>query len=178
MARRKRRLIKPPVAGQGGEPAMASTREAATKLGRDVVIRLYNEGRLRSEYLQAAREIHAMWEAFGRALFPSARYPGSFHRSHRRSESNNPIARLSLAEEARWRSRYRPWADEMWHEVVAATARVSRLQLVLDIIIDNNEVREVENSYRMRPGLGFDYLRGALHRYCEIAGWIEPDPPP
>ena len=66
----------------------------------------------------------------------------------------------------------------MWHEVVAAMASVSRLQLVLDIVVDNNEVREVEDWYRMRHGLGLDYLQGALHRYCEIAGWIEPDPPP
>jgi hypothetical protein len=178
MARHKRRSINPPVAGQGGEPAVAPTRETAAKLRHDVVIRLYNEGRLRSEYLQAAQEIRAMWEAFGRALFPSARNPGSFHQPHHETERSDLTARLSLAEEARWRSRYRPWADEMWHEVVAAMASVSRLQLVLDIVVDNNEVREVEDWYRMRHGLGLDYLQGALHRYCEIAGWIEPDPPP
>ena len=27
---------------------------------------------------------------------------------------------------------------------------------------------------RSRHGMAFDYLRGALHRYCEIAGWIAP----
>ena len=95
-----------------------------------------------------------------------------------RARYSDPIARLSLAEEAAWRARYRPWAHEMSLEVVAATARVSRLQLVLDVVVDNNGVREIEGWYRMRHGLAFVYLRGALHRYCEIAGWIEPDPAP
>lgn len=174
MARRKHRSIKSPPAGPAGQRAVPPTRETVAKLRHDVVVRLYNEDRLRPEHFQAAREIRGMWEAFGRALFPSAQNPGTTHQSHRRAEFNDPIARLSRAEEAAWRSRYRPWADEMSHEVVAATARVSRLQLVLDIVVDNNGVREVEASYRMRHGLAFDYLRSALHRYCEIAGWIAP----
>ncbi len=177
MARRKHRSIKPP-ARPGGQRIVPPTRETVAKLRQDVVVRLRGEGRLRSEHLQAAREIRRMWEAFGRGMFPTAQDPGAYHQAHQRAEYNDPIARLSLAEEAAWRARYRPWADEMSHEIVAATARVTRLQLVLDVVVDNNGVREVEGWYRMRHGLAFEYLRGSLHRYCEIAGWIEPEPPP
>lgn len=175
MARRKHRSIKPPAAAPGDERIVSPTRETVAKLKGDVVVRLYNEGRIRAEHLQAAREVRRMWEAFGRGLFPTAQDPGQYHQAHQRAKYNDPIARLSLAEEAAWRARYRPWAHEMSYEVVAATARVSRLQLVLDVVVDNNGVREVEGWYRMRHGLAFEYLRGALHRYCEIAGWIEPD---
>ncbi len=119
-----------------------------------------------------------MWQAFGRGLFPAPQDPGADHRADLNAKSNDPMARLSLAEETAWRVRYRPWADQMSHEVVAATARISRLQLVIDVVVDNNGVRDVERWYRMRHGMAFDYLRGALHRYCEIAGWIEPVAPP
>ena len=178
MVRRKHRSIRPPAARHGEEQTVAPTRQTVAKLRHDVVDRLHKEGRLRSEHLQAAREIRKLWEAFGRGMFPTAQDPAATHQAHRKAEYIDPIGRLSLAEEIAWRTRYRPWADEMSHEVVAATARISRLQLVIDIVVDNNGVREVEGWYRMRHGLALDYLRGALHRYCEIAGWIEPVAPP
>jgi hypothetical protein len=59
-------------------------------------------------------------------------------------------------------------------EIVAGVVRVSRLQLVFDIVIDNHGIRQVEGWYRLRHGQAVDHVRSALRRYCEMAGWIEP----
>jgi hypothetical protein len=55
--------------------------------------------------------------------------------------------------------------------------RVSRLQLVLDLVVDNYGPRQVEGWYRLRHGQALAHVRAALQRYCEIAGWVEPRRP-
>ena len=57
--------------------------------------------------------------------------------------------------------------------VAAGAIRTTRLQLVLDVVIDNHGLRQVEGWYRMRHGTAVEHIRAALHRYAEIAGWVD-----
>ena len=96
MVRRKHRSIRPPTAKNGEERIVAPTRQTVAKLRHDVIDRLHKEGRLRSEHLQAAREVRKLWEAFGRGMFPTAQDPAAIHQAHRKAEYMDPIGRLSL----------------------------------------------------------------------------------
>ena len=146
------------------------TPETAAKLRRDIVVRLAQEGRLGREQVAAALEVRRVWEAFGRG--PRTRWRRSPVAASRRLFID-PIDRLTRQEEAAWRLRYRPWAREMAVTVAAGAIRTSRLQLILDIVVDNHGLREVEGWYRMRHGGAIEHIRAALHRYAEIAGWVD-----
>ena len=152
------------------------TPETAGKLRHDIVERLAREGRLGREQVRAALEIRRVWEAFGRGLFPAARPIALIAERRKHAMFSDPIDRLTPEEETAWRLRYRPWAREMAVTVAAGVIRTTRLQLILDIVIDNHGLREVEGWYRMRHvrhGGAVEHIRAALHRYAEIAGWVD-----
>ncbi len=144
MARRRHRNIRRAVRADQPDSPVPPTAETVTKLRRDVVDRLYQEGRLAPELLSAAVEIRRVWEAFGRGLFPGSNIGEGIRQSHRRAMFVDPIERMTASEEIAWRVRYRPWAREMALMVAAGTVRVSRLQLVLDVVVDNHGLRQVE----------------------------------
>lgn len=52
--------------------------------------------------------------------------------------------------------------------------RLTRLQLTLDIVIDNLGPRQAERYHGLRHGAAVPILQEALLRYAEIAGWIVP----
>lgn len=172
--RRRARHFETPAAARPVPP----TPETVSKLRQDVIGRLFREGRLREEHVRASKEVREVWEAIGRTLFPTAGAVDGPRQFHLAATARDPIQRMSDAEEAMWRRHYRPWADEMSLPVVTGTVRVSRLQVVLDIAVDNHGLRQVEAWYRMRHGLAFEYLRASLHRYAELAGWVSPDDGP
>ncbi len=149
------------------------TPETAARLRRDLVARLAQEGRLGREQVRAALEVRRVWEAFGRGLFPGARAIAPVGQRTRRAMFVDPIDRLTVEEERAWRLRYRPWAREMAVTVAAGAIRTTRLQLILDVVVDNHGLREVEGWYRMRHGGAIEHIRAALHRYAEIAGWVD-----
>ncbi len=151
--------------------ASSAAPETAAKLRRDIVERLAREGRLGPEQVRAALEIRRVWEAFGRGLFPSARPIAPTADRRRRAMFRDPVDRLTPSEERAWRLHYRPWAREMAVTVAAGAVRTTRLQLILDVAVDNHGLREVEGWYRMRHGSALGHIRAALHRYAEIAGW-------
>ena len=162
MAKRKRT----PIAER-----VCPTPETLIKLRRDVIGRLETKGKLRSEHVRAAKEIRRIWEAFGRGLFPGiSDVP---RQKHCRSVAVDVLDRLNDIEEIIWRTRYRPWAKETSVDIVAGAVRVSRLQLVLDIVVDNYGLRQVEGWYRLRHGLALGHLRDSLNRYAVLAGWVE-----
>ena len=149
------------------------TPETVRKLRRDIVARLARGARLGEEQLRAALEIRRVWEAFGRGLFPATRPVAPVADRRRRAMFTDPIDRLTPAEERAWRLRYRPWAREMAVTVAAGAVRTTRLQLILDVVIDNHGLRQVEGWYRMRHGAAVEHIRAALHRYAELAGWVD-----
>ena len=173
MARRKHRSITPAKNEGDQTKPIPPTAETVAKVRSDVINRLYAEGRLRPEHVDAALEIRRVWEAFGRGLFPASQIGDRVPQPHIKAMFMDPIDRLTPAEEIAWRMRYRPWAREMALLIVTGTVRVSRLQLMLDVVVDNNGIRDGEGWYRMRHGMAFEHVRAALHRYCRMAGWIQ-----
>lgn len=146
-----------------------ATPETRKKLRFDVIARLQHTGQLRSEHILAAQEIRTVWEALTRGIFHGL--SDTPHQPHMRAGASDPLDRLSEAEEIMWRTRYRPWTHEMATAVFGG-AHVTRLQLVLDIVVDNYGLREVEEMYKMQRGTSATrHLKAALHRYAEIAGW-------
>ena len=148
------------------------TPETVAKLRRDVVERLHNEGRLQAEHFRAANEIRRVWEAVGRGIFPGAHKWDHAGQPHQKGMFRDPIDRMTEAEEIMWRRRYRPWAREMSLEIAAGVVRVSRLQVVLDIVVDNYGLRQVEAWYRMRHGVAYEHVLASLNRYAELSGWL------
>lgn len=155
------------------EPAAGPTPETVHKLRCDIVARLAGQGRLGPEQTRAAIEIRRVWTAFGRGLFPTARGIAPIAQRRKQAMFADPIDRLTPQEENAWRLRYRPWAREMAVTITAGAIRTTRLQLILDIVIDNHGLRQVEGWYRMRHGAAIEHVRAALHRYAEIAGWVD-----
>ena len=155
------------------EECVGPTPETASRLRRDLVARLAREGRLGPEQVRAALEVRRVWEAFGRGLFPTVDATAPIVQRGKHAMFVDPIERLTPAEERAWRLRYRPWAREMAVTVAAGAIRTTRLQLILDVVVDNHGLREVEGWYRMRHGGAIEHVRAALHRYAEIAGWVD-----
>lgn len=158
-----------PMPEGSGRPDSLATRPRPRSL-RDTVLRLGGEGRLTGEEIGAAIEIRSIWEALSRALFARGRIvtAGIGVRSTA-VRSRSPFDGLGRAEEFAWRRCYKPWADEMSVEVVAGVRRTTRLQIVLDIVVDNRGLRAVETAYRLKHGTAVDHLAAALRRYVEIA---------
>ncbi len=155
---------------------VSPTPETVSKLRRDLVLRLYEKGRLCREQLQAAEEIRRVWQAFSRGLGPSAIDPSAFAGGGRSSVPvRQPVERLLPVEEATWRRRYRPWAAEMAAQPSGGHIRVMRLRIVVDLVVDNAGLRQVDGWYRMRNGASLTHLDCGLRRYAEIAGWLEPE---
>lgn len=155
MAARKRRAVRQTKRVTDRTTDVAPpTPETLSKLRRDVLERLLREGRIRDEHFRAANDIRRVWEAVGRAMFPSTSSVGSPRQPHMKRNFREPAQRLSDSEEIIWRRRYRPWADEMSVPIVAGTVRVSRLQIVLDVIVDNYGIRQIESDKRAREGEG------------------------
>ena len=171
MTRRKRRARTARDTGDPGSESVPPTPQTAAKLRRDIVRRLAADGGLSPEQVRAAEEVRRVWEAVGRGLFARAQSLAPVAGRRRSALFADPIDRLSHAEERAWRLRYRPWAREMAVTVAAGTIRTSRLQLVLDVVVDNYGLREVESWYRMRHGAALAHVRAALQRYAELAGW-------
>tara|TARA_R110000868_G_scaffold4155_26_gene25496 strand:- start:1027 stop:1557 length:531 start_codon:yes stop_codon:yes gene_type:complete len=155
--------------------APGPTPQTAAKLRRDVLLHLYEKGRLRREHLEAAEEIRRIWQAFSRSLGATATNPDTLATGRQGARARQPIEGLTGGEEAIWRNRYRPWAREMASIVCGGTVRVTGLQLVLDIVVDNRSFRQVEGCYRMRHGAAAAHLQTALHLYARIAGWVGDD---
>lgn len=133
-------------------------------------MRLYASGKLEYYHLDAAKEIERMWRALGRVMFPSSR--GHLPREYNLGKRNlDPFDRMGLAEVRIWQNRYLPWSKEMGAALLACH-RTTKLQLTLDIVLDNYGMRTLEHHYGMRHGTAPDYLRAALERYAEIANWI------
>lgn len=151
--------------------ATPPTPQTVRKLRRDLILHLHESGRLRAEHLRAAEEIRRIWQAFSRGLGPSAVNPAST--GSRGPSVRQPLEWLSDREEIIWRNRYRPWANEASAIPSGGIVRVTRLQIVVALAVDNGGLRQVDGWYRMRNGASFEHLRDGLHRYAVIGGWID-----
>lgn len=165
--------------GSASSPPQAAvvrpTRQTVEKLRRDLIVHLFEKGRLRREHVQAAEEIRRIWQAFSRGLGPAAVNPDSFAGGGRSIRPRQPVEWLTPGEEIIWRRRYRPWAGEMGAVASGGVLRATRFRIVVDLAVDNGSLRQVDAWYRMRNGASFEHLRAGLQRYAEIAGWADPE---
>ena len=139
------------------------TPQTVRKLRRDVIAELVDRGALDPQHGRAADEIHDVWRAFGRGLFPSAR---PLDGVRIKARYRTPLDRMTEREELIWRTRYRPWADQEGRVRVGET---TRLELVIAFVLDNLGPRQVELRYELRHGSAAGHLRQALHHYGELA---------
>ncbi len=149
------------------------TPETCRKLRRDVVAGLAAAGRLSPEQHRAAEEIRTVWEAVGRGMFPTASRLKSFGRRNRGARPPRDfIDRMGSSEYLAWRGRYVPWSRGESVELLAGAVGTTRLQLTIDVVVDNLGLRQAESRYGIRKhGAAFDHLSAALRRYAERAGW-------
>lgn len=173
--KRRKRAAGPATArrrGAAAVPMPGPTPQTAAKLRRDLVLHLYEKGRLRTEHVEAAEDIRRIWQAFSRSLGPTAVNSSTLATGRQAPQARQPIEWLTAAEEQIWRTRYRPWAREMGASPCGGIIRVTLFQVILEIVVDNRGLRQTEGLYRMRHGDAADHLQAALTRYAEIAGWI------
>jgi hypothetical protein len=168
--KRQTRARRPRVSSQDVAPG--PTPQTVAKLRRDLMLLLYQKRRLRIEHLQAAEDIRRIWQAFSRSLGATAVNPDTLATGRQPVQGRQPLDWFTATEEVIWRNRYRPWAREMGSSACGGTIRVTRLQAVLELVVENRSLRQVEGFYRMRHGAAADHLCAALQRYAEIAGWI------
>ena len=141
------------------------------KLRRDVVERLETQGRLRADHLLAVRDIRRIWRAFGRGMFPSARNYGQL-RVDGGKRFTDPIDTMREGEQAVYQNRYKPWADWAGRQNIPNRAgnRLSLLQLVYDMAVDNCGPRQWEDRNQVRHGTATKLLSAALDAYLDRAG--------
>ena len=153
--------------------AVKPTKQTVARLRRDQIQHLHEKGRLQTPHLEAAEEIRRLWQAFSRSLGPAAVNYSNLALSSRRKTPYIPANWLNEREEIAWRNRYRPWARETAVIKCGGVLPANRLQIVLEIVVENSGLRQVEGEYRMRHGAAFEHLRAGLHRYAELSGWID-----
>ncbi len=142
------------------------TPETRGKLRQDVVRQLYESGRLQPPQIEAAEEIRTVHEAMGRGMFPTSQammWPG---RAGKHRRGRDFLDRMSEAERTAWQCRYLPWTHGMATEIAAGIPGTRWLQLVIDIVVDNVDLREAETRYRLRPDAALRYLARGLDRYA------------
>lgn len=153
-----------------------SAGHSSRKLKRSVVERLFRQGHLRREHLSAANDIERLFESVNRSFFASVR---RYHRVQESRSVPDLFDRLSDVDQRRLKNVYWPWQTWLAREPLgvrfldsSTTRYANPLPLIVDIVVDNCGMREAERRYRLRNGAARVILRGALHRYCLLAGYL------
>ena len=111
-----------------------------------------------------------MHEAVGRGMFARSPFDPTAGSSGRGYGSRDFTQRMSSSERRAWETHYLPWSREMAMAVAAGLPGTRWMQLIIDIVVDNNALRAVEDRYRLRPGTAIQYLTEALDRYARHRG--------
>ena len=148
----------------------AADRPKKSTLRRDVMSRLEQQGRIRSEHLMAVEDIRRIWRAFGRGMFPAAR-DIAVPRVDGGQRFRDPVSRMTEGEASLYRQRYLPWARWAGGEEIhnGSGGHITLLQLVHDMVIDNLGPRQWEEARKVRHGTATRHLAVALDRYLDAA---------
>jgi len=152
-----------------------ATPETIRKLRRDELVFLFQRGHLERIHLEAAKEIEEIFHAVSSAVFRAGmKYEPRDYDAPKRYSGSFPTESLCPSERRIYRHNYLPWANEM-RGLLPAKRQVTRLQLVIDVVVDNRCVSHIERLYGLPRGKKAvtRHLKDALGRYAEIAG-IEP----
>ena len=157
-------------------PDEGPTLETVAKLRPDVVFRLFEQGKLTRAMFSAAEEIQDTLQALDRWSMPFMRLGEEFmglSPTHR--VPLTPLERVSAEEKAAWRRRYLPWLKEAAAVRPFAGRVIPESRVVLDVVMGNRGVSQLERVYGIRRGKGLvtGALKVSLHRYAELAGWVQ-----
>lgn len=150
--------------------SVPATPETLRKLQQDVIVTLVRQGVLLPHHHDAAMEIRSVHEAVGRGMFARSSFAPTAGSSGRGYGSRDFTQRMSASERRAWETHYLPWSREMAMAVAAGLPGTRWMQLIIDIVVDNNALRAVEDRYRLRPGTAIQYLTEALDRYARHRG--------
>ena len=144
------------------------TDKRSNRLRRDVMEKLEASGRLKPDHMLAVEDIRRIWQAFGRGLFPAARDIAR-PRVDGGRPFTDPVGRMREGEAALYQRRYKPWAVWAGREAIANRAgeRLTLLQLVYDMVIDNMGPRQWEDRNQVRHGTATRLLGRALEVYLD-----------
>jgi hypothetical protein len=134
-------------------------------LRRSVPDKLFAGGKITSEQFKAALEILGIFEAITSGL--NARTSSFDARVDRSHSVNDWRPGLSRA----YTERYIPWREEAG--LVMLRDRACLADLTLDVVVNNLGLSQSAQLWGMSRDRVLRELRKSLHRYAEIAGWIE-----
>lgn len=149
------------------------TKETARKLRADVIGRMWKQGSLDAYQHEAAREVAEIYMAVMRALMP-CRDPDAVIVDGGNKQYATPLERIPGRIYVAYRLRYKPFAERAGIREFtrdAHAARITVLQLVLDVALDNNGTSQLDKRYGLRKGSCKAQLMAALDEYCYLAGW-------
>jgi hypothetical protein len=143
-------------AGQPGRPARL--------LGRDVVLDLFEDGKLGAAQARAGLEARLVYEAVTSAVAARITRYGATG-CDGLSNADWPPSLKAAAE------RYSAWAD--WAKTCAITPRFTLVELVQDVAIDGLGMSQVTARRGIHHVTALRWVQKGLYRYAVMAGWIE-----
>ncbi len=156
-------------AARNREKVIPPTPQTVARLKGDNIRRLYTAGRLKDHHAQAASQIRTVFEAVGRGMFPALRPDIWSGQPPKRRSGRDFLDRMNAEERNLWQRYYLPWSRELIGETAAGPSGARRLQLVIDVVVENLNLSEVELKYGLKRGRAFDCLVSGLEKYAHRA---------
>ena len=153
--------------------APGPTPQTAKRLRADVLRKLYDQQRLSNAEFKAAEEIRDVLHEIGKGLSPyKAEEDLGTRVTGGGGAYRDPIEKMSAKAYRQWKSHYVPWSQAIGKETVGDG--VTRLQLVLDLVIENIGPSQLRSKYGLRKRRDFvtKCVKEDLHRYAELAGFV------
>lgn len=159
-------------AARNRDRAVPPTPQTAARLKGDNIRRLYVNGRLKDHHAQAAKQIRTVFEAVGRGMFPALRPDLWSGQPPKRRPGRDFLDRMDEYERHLWQRYYLPWSHDLVQERAAGLSGARRLQLVIDVVVENLNLSEVEWTYGLERGRAYNLLVSALEKYAHRARLI------
>jgi hypothetical protein len=146
------------------ERAAAQPDRPARIKSRDVVLCLFEAGKLGEAQAQAAIEVRMVYEAVTSVVAARiARYGATGCEGL--SNADWPPSLKAASQ------RYSAWAD--WAKAVSVTPRYSLVELVQDVTIDGLGMSQVTIRRGIHHVTALRWLQKGLWRYAVMAGWVD-----
>lgn len=150
------------------------TKETARKLRADVIGRMWKNGTLDAYQHEAAREVSELYMVVMRALMPCRDPDAVIVDGGGNKQYATPLEHIPTRLYAAYRERYKPFAQCAGVKEFTRDAHANRitvLQIVLDVALDNIGTSQLDKHYGVRNGACKAQLMAALDDYCYLAGW-------
>jgi hypothetical protein len=154
----------------------SEARAGAGKLRKDVMGKLFHRGVLDRVHMSAAEEIERAWQALHRERFAASSWR-EFVDEQRRAP--DMIGKMQGRDYQLIRSRFAPWLVDIHRNPIVVEFVDQKMQypgsrdIVMEILADNLGPSQADKKYKIRKGASQRILRGALERYCVIAGFVD-----